>query len=70
MKRIRIGKYLTNFSVIAAALAAFGVMRQSREMPKDWRIGVLWLVWLLGLVLAIAGVAKRDEDKTYRHIHE
>lgn len=70
MKRIRIGKYLTNLGVIGALLGVFGVIRQSRHMPKDWRIAVVWAVWLLGVVLAIAGVAKRESDELYEEFHD
>ncbi len=69
MKRIRIGKYLTNLGVIGAVLGIFGVIRESRQMPKDWRIGIVWAIWLLGLVLAIAGVAKRQADQDFRELN-
>lgn len=64
MKRIRIGKYVTNIGVISALLAVFGVIRQSREMPKDWRLSIVWAIWLFGLILAIASVANRERDET------
>lgn len=69
MKRIRLGKYLTNWGVIGAFLAVFSVIRQSRELPKDWRLALIWAVWLIGLVLAIAGVAKRNSDEEYRELN-
>lgn len=69
MKRIRLGKYLTNWGVIGAFLAVFSVIRQSRELPKDWRLALIWAVWLIGLVLAIAGVAKRTSDEEYRELN-
>jgi len=65
MKRIRIGKYVTNWGVLGAFLAVFSVIRQSRERPKDWRLALIWAIWLLGLVLAIAGVAKQASDEEY-----
>lgn len=70
MKRIRLGKYLTNFGVIGAALSVFAVIKQSRDMPKDWRLALIWAVWLLGLVLAIAGVAKRESDELYHELNK
>ena len=69
MKRIRIGKYLTNLGVIGAVLAVFGVIRQTRDMPRDWRVIILWVIWLLGLVLAVLGVAKRASDEEFQQLH-
>ncbi len=58
-----IGKYLTNIGVIGALLGALGTMRQTQEMPRDWRRFVIWGVWAAGLTLAIAGVAKQQDDE-------
>ena len=69
MKRIRIGKYLTNLGVIGAVLAIFGVIRQTRDMPRDWRIIIIWVIWLLGLVLAVLGDAKRASDEEFQQLH-
>lgn len=57
-----IGKYLTSLSVIGAVAGITGVMRQTKSMPADWRRLVVWGVWIAGLALAIAGVAKQDQD--------
>lgn len=70
MRRIRIGKYVTNIGVISAFLAVFGVIRQSRQMPKDWRLGIVWGIWLFGLILAIASVANRERDEAFEAIHD
>lgn len=60
-----IGKYLTNLGVIGALLGVLGTMRQTREMPNDWRRYIVWLVWLAGLVLALGAVAKQQDDEIY-----
>ena len=60
-----IGKYLTNFGVIAGLLGALSTMRQTQSMPKDWRRFVVWGVWAAGLVLTIVGVAKQPEDEQF-----
>lgn len=70
MRRIRIGKYLTNWGVIGAFISVFSVIRQSQQRPKDWRLALIWAIWLLGLVLAIAGVAKRSADEEYEQLHD
>lgn len=63
---MKIGKYITNFGVLGAVAGAYGVMKQTKQMPSDWRRYVIWTMWLLGVVLAIAGVAKRQDDAAQR----
>lgn len=58
-----IGKYLTNVGVIGALIGALGTLRQTQSMPKDWRRYLVWVVWAAGLALAIAGVAKQQDDE-------
>ena len=60
-----IGKYLTNMGVIGALVGAMGVSKQTQSMPRDWRRIIVWLVWAMGLVLAIAAVSKQPEDEAY-----
>lgn len=60
-----IGKYLTNFGVIGALMGALGTVRQTKQMPNDWRRYIVWVVWAAGLVLAVASVAKQPEDEAY-----
>lgn len=60
-----IGKYLTNIGVIGALMGALGTLRQTQQMPKDWRRYIVWVVWAAGLALAIAGVAKQADDEQY-----
>ncbi|MEB4615853.1 hypothetical protein [Leucobacter sp. M11] len=61
-----IGKYLTNFGVLGALMGVLSVSKQTRNMPNDWRRYLVWGSWMLGLVLAIAGVAKAQEDEQYQ----
>ena len=58
-----IGKYLTNAGVIGALVGALGTARQTQQMPKDWRRYLIWVVWAAGLALALAGVAKQEDDE-------
>lgn len=62
---MKIGKYVTNFGIIGAVLGAFGVAKQTKAMAPDWRRYIVWLVWILGLVLTIAGVAKEYDDEQH-----
>ena len=58
-----IGKYVTNPGVLGAAIGALGTAKQTQQMPKDWRRYLVWVVWAAGLALAIAGVAKQEDDE-------
>lgn len=58
-----LGKYVTNFTVLTSLIGALTTIRQTSHMPKDWRRLVVWAIWLLGFVLAVAGVAKQVDDE-------
>lgn len=58
---MKIGKYITNIGILTSLAGAYGVLKQTRKMPADWRRSVVWVVWVLGVVLAVAQVAKDDE---------
>lgn len=60
-----LGKYLTNVAVIGAVVGAFGTARQTQSMPRDWRRLLVWGAWAAGLALAVAGVAKKNEDEQF-----
>lgn len=63
-----IGKYITNVGVITTVLGGFGVAKQTKNMPNDWRRFLVWGVWGASVALAIASVAKSDQDTDYvRH---
>lgn len=59
---ISIGKYVTNFGVLGALAGAASTAKRVDKMPHDWRRSIVWLVWLAGLVLAIAGVAMQEQN--------
>lgn len=65
-----IGRYLTNIGVIGALIGALGTMRQTQQMPKDWRRYIVWGVWAAGLALAIAGAAKQEQDEEFAEAHK
>ncbi len=65
-----IGRYLTNIGVIGALIGALGTMRQTQQMPKDWRRFLVWGVWAAGLALAIAGAAKQEQDEQFAEAHK
>ena len=57
-----VGKYVTNIGVITTAFGVFGVAKQAKRMPPDWRRYIVWGVWAASLTLAVASVKYADDD--------
>lgn len=62
-RRIALGKYVTNLGVLGAVASAVSTARRTGSMPNDWRRLLVWGVWIMGVVLAIAGVAMQERDQ-------
>ncbi len=60
-----IGKYITNAGVLSTVFVGFGVLKQTRNMPRDWRRYLVWGSWISSLVMAIASVSKAESDKEW-----
>ncbi|GAA2171852.1 hypothetical protein GCM10009846_07450 [Agrococcus versicolor] len=57
-------KYLLNPGFVAAIVSGIGVVKMTREGPRDWRLGLLWASWGIGIALAVGSVL--DDDKRVR----
>ena len=60
-----IGKYVTNIGVITTVLGGFGVAKQTKDMPQDWRRYLVWVVWGASVALAIGAVSNADQDSDH-----
>ncbi|RLP76525.1 hypothetical protein D9V32_06650 [Mycetocola tolaasinivorans] len=58
-------KYLLNLGVLSAAFGAVGLIRVTAAGPRNWRLVLLWLGWVVSLALAIGTVAE-DNPKIER----
>lgn len=54
-------KYLFNAGVISALMSVLTVRKATKEGPKDWRLGLLWASWGIGVLLALGAVKQREE---------
>lgn len=54
-------KYLLSTSILSSLFSAWGVVQQTRRGPRDWRLGLHWVIWLCTLAIAIGTVAKKAE---------
>ena len=56
-------KYILNFTVISAFAGAITLMRTSKNAPRDWRLALLWIGWLVTVANAFAAVSERTDQK-------
>jgi hypothetical protein len=56
-------KYVLNFTVISAFVGAFTLIKTSKNAPRDWRLALLWIGWLVTLANAFAAVSERADQK-------
>lgn len=62
---MEIGRYVFNFGIITSALSSIAIIRQTKQMPKDWRRYLVWGSWATSFVLAVLSVRYADSDKEY-----
>jgi hypothetical protein len=55
-------KYLFNMGVIGSLTSALPVVKATRQGPRDWRLGLLWASWIIGVALAIGAVNQREDS--------
>jgi hypothetical protein len=49
-------KYLFNGSLISAAFGIIGVLRSTKNGPRDWRLVLSWVVTLASLASAVGDI--------------
>lgn len=57
-------KFLFNPGFLTSVASAIGVVKMTREGPRDWRLALLWVSWGIGVALAVGAVL--DQDKQVR----
>lgn len=56
-------KYVLNFSVLSAIAGAFSLIQTSKSAPRDWRLVLLWVGWLVTVANAVAMVSEKSDQK-------
>ncbi|GAA1425751.1 hypothetical protein [Agrococcus citreus] len=54
-------KYLFNPGVLGSIAGAIGVAKATKQGPRDWRLGLLWASWAIGVALALGAVNQRED---------
>lgn len=54
-------RYLFNPGVLGSLAGGIGVVKATKQGPKDWRLALLWASWAIGVALAIGAVGQRED---------
>jgi len=49
-------KYIFNGAMLGVILGCWGMLRTTKKGPRDWRLGLMWLSWVVGAVAAVDAV--------------
>ena len=50
-------------AVISAIAGAFTLIRTSKAAPRDWRLALLWIGWLVTVANAVAQASEQADQK-------
>ena len=54
-------KYIFNGPMLGVIMGGWSVFKATRNGPRDWRLIVMWLGWVLSAVAAIDAVVEQDK---------
>ncbi|MBG6240025.1 putative membrane protein [Mycetocola sp. CAN_C7] len=55
-------KYILNFHIISAFAGAITLIKTSKNAPRDWRLALMWIGWLVTVANAVAAASERFEQ--------
>jgi len=53
-------RFLFSSSLTSAIASGLSLWRRTVRGPRDWKMILLWLSWLISMVLAVASVFERE----------
>jgi hypothetical protein len=56
---------LLNGSFLSALFSGFGLIKSTVSGKRDWKLGLMWVSWIISLVVVIATILSPDEDDEY-----
>lgn len=55
-------KYILNGSILSALFGAWSTVKVTRTGPRDWRLVLMWISWLITVAIAIGSVREDAKD--------
>jgi hypothetical protein len=57
-------KFIFSSAMIGVIAGGWNILQATRQGPKDWRLVLLWLGWVIGAVVAVGTVLTDARDKS------
>lgn len=58
-------KFVFNISVLSSLFGAVGLVRTTREGPRDWRLILMWVAWAINVAIAVGTVVEETKELEY-----
>ncbi|MET0302469.1 MAG: hypothetical protein ABW040_00330 [Microbacteriaceae bacterium] len=55
-------KFIFNSSVVSALFGAVGVLKTTKEGPRDWRLILMWISWGITVAIAVGTVIQESDS--------
>ncbi|QNE46045.1 hypothetical protein F1C58_03380 [Glaciihabitans sp. INWT7] len=53
-------KYIFSGTLISAVLGGWGTLQTTRKGPRDWRLALMWISWVITVVVAVDTVLEQS----------
>lgn len=55
-------KFLFNGSFLSALFSGIGLVRSTISGKRDWKLGLMWVSWVLSVVVVVATILDPESD--------
>jgi hypothetical protein len=53
-------KYIFSGTFVSAVLGGWGTLQTTRKGPRDWRLALMWISWVITVVVAVDTVLEQS----------
>ena len=53
-------KFIFSGTLISAVIGGWGTLQTTRKGPRDWRLILMWVSWVITVVIAVDSVLERS----------
>lgn len=54
-------KFIFSGTMLSAVFGGWSTIQATRKGPRDWRLGLLWVIWGLTIAVAVGTVLKEHD---------